>query len=231
MIEPSPKHNLRAKEDRSFSTEYRGIGIVAMCLFRSMTLFLIIAFLPVFAAPQNAPVSSSNNQDVDPHKMVELGGIEVTGTRLPVESVIRISELKVGQKVNYNIINEACHRLTSTGLISLVDYAYNLVPGKPGIVLSLNVSDELPVLPSKIYPKEDEDIIWQCLQAADPIFKRELPNTRSALTFYSKNIDRCLENTGARGGFARPTVVCDREGKASVIVFEIRAGQATATHR
>ena len=197
---------------------------------RTAAVLLTIVACSPLAIAQNA-ASSGSNQEVDPHKLVEIGGIEVNGTRLPKESIIRISELKVGQKANYDIINEACHRLTSTGLISMVDYAYNLVPGKPGVVLSLTVSDELPLLPARIYPRENEEAIWQCLQSADPIFAREMPNTRSALTFYAKNIDRCLDNAGIRNAYTHPTTVCDRQGKATVVVFDIRAKPAASASK
>jgi hypothetical protein len=188
---------------------------------RSIALLVAIAFSPV-VRPQSSPAADANKKEVDPHKLVELGGIEVNGSRLPASSIIRLSNLKVGQKVNYDIINEACHRITSTGLVALVDYAYNLEPGKPGVVLSFTVTDEMPLLPAKIYPPEDEDQIWRCLQSADPIFTREMPNTRNALGFYATNINRCLENVGARQDYARPSVVCDRVGRAAEIVFSIR---------
>jgi hypothetical protein len=188
---------------------------------RSIALLVAIAFSPL-ARPQSSPAVDANKKEVDPHKLVELGGIEVNGSRLPASSIIRLSNLKVGQKVNYDIINEACHRITSTGLVALVDYAYNLEPGKPGVVLSFTVTDEMPLLPAKIYPPEDEDQIWRCLQSADPIFTREMPNTRNALGFYATNINRCLENVGARQDYARPSVVCDRVGRAAEIVFSIR---------
>lgn len=187
----------------------------------SIALLLAIAFSP-FARPQSSPAVDANKKEVDPHKLVELGGIEVNGSRLPASSIIRLSNLKVGQKVNYDIINDACHRITSTGLVALVDYAYNLEPGKPGVVLSFTVTDEMPLLPAKIYPPEDSDQIWACLQSADPIFTREMPNTRNALGFYATNINRCLENVGARQDYARPSVVCDRVGRAAEIVFSIR---------
>jgi hypothetical protein len=192
-----------------------------MTSVRSIALLVAIAFSPL-ARPQSSPAVDANKKEVDPHKLVELGGIEVNGSRLPASSIIRISNLKVGQKVNYDIINEACHRITSTGLVALVDYAYNLEPGKPGVVLSFTVTDEMPLLPAKIYPAEDEDRIWRCLQSADPIFTREMPNTRNALGFYATNINRCLENVGARQDYARPSVVCDRVGRAAEIVFSIR---------
>jgi hypothetical protein len=188
---------------------------------RSIALLLAIAFSPL-ARPQSSPAVDANKKEVDPHKLVELGGIEVNGSRLPASSIIRLSNLKVGQKVNYDIINDACHRITSTGLVALVDYAYNLEPGKPGVVLSFTVTDEMPLLPAKIYPPEDSDQIWACLQSADPIFTREMPNTRNALGFYATNINRCLENVGARQDYARPSVVCDRVGRAAEIVFSIR---------
>jgi hypothetical protein len=188
---------------------------------RSIALLVAIAFSPL-ARPQSSPAVDANKKEVDPHKLVELGGIEVNGSRLPASSIIRLSNLKVGQKVNYDIINDACHRITSTGLVALVDYAYNLEPGKPGVVLSFTVTDEMPLLPAKIYPSEDEDQIWRCLQSADPIFTREMPNTRNALGFYATNINRCLENVGARQDYARPSVVCDRVGRAAEIVFSIR---------
>jgi hypothetical protein len=193
-----------------------------MTSVRTITVLLAIVSFPPIARPQNSSALDPNKKEVDPHKLVELGGIEVSGSRLPTSSIIRLSALKVGQKVNYDIINEACHRITSTGLVSLVDYGYTLQPGKPGIVLSLKVSDELPLLPAKIYPAEDEDQIWGCLQSADPIFTRELPNTRNALGFYKTNIDRCLQEAGLRNIYARPSVVCDRVGKAAEIVFSIR---------
>ncbi|MFL6353302.1 MAG: hypothetical protein ACJ74Z_15840 [Bryobacteraceae bacterium] len=201
-----------------------------MTSVRTITTLLAIASLSPIASAQNAPALNPNKKEVDPHKLVELGGIEVNGSRLPTSSIIRLSALKVGQKVNYDIINEACHRITSTGLVSLVDYGYTLQPGKPGVVLSLKVTDELPLLPAKIYPREDEDQIWGCLQTADPIFTRDMPNTRNALGFYKTNIDRCLHDAGLRNIYARPSVVCDRLGKAAEVVFDIQ-GKGSASAR
>jgi hypothetical protein len=202
-----------------------------MTSVRSIALLLAIALLSPVARAQNSPGSVPNKQEADPHKMYQLAGFEVTGTRLPTSSVIRLSSLKVGQMVNYDIINQACHRITSTGLASLVDYAYILQPNKSAVVLSLKVTDELPLLPAKIYPREDEDRIWACLQSADPIFTRDLPNTRNALGFYSTNINRCLENAGASNDHAQPSVVCDRQGKAAEIVFSIREKNASAARK
>ncbi len=201
-----------------------------MTLVRINTLLLVTACFSVGALAQGPPASDSN-KDVDPHKMYQLAGFEVNGTRLPTNSVIRLSGLKVGQMINYDLVNQACHRITSTGLASLVDYAYILQPTKAAVVLSLKVTDELPLLPSKVYPPEDADRIWACLQSADPIFTQELPNTRNALGFYSTNINRCLENAGRPDTYARSSVVCDRLGKAAEIIFDIREKPGAAQRK
>ena len=171
-------------------------------------------FLP-FASPQNSP-------PLDPDKLVELDGFDVKGTLIPAESISRLSGLKVGQQVNYSIINEACHKITSTGLVKMIDYAYEKYPGKSGVILSLTVTDELPLFSAKIIPPEDTDKIWGCLQSADPIFTRELPNTRAALNFYSSNINRCIEIHGQHDAYVHASVACDVHGNASEIIFHIR---------
>ena len=171
---------------------------------------------------QNGAPADAAKPEVDPHKMVQLNGIEVTGTRLPPGSIARISGLKTGQMVNYDIINEACHRITATGLASTVDYAYNLDTTKGGMVLSLTVTDETPLYPAKIIPQEDAEQLWSCLEAADPIFTRKLPNTANALGFYATNMNRCLENAGERREYVRPTVSCDLKGKAAEVLFLVK---------
>ena len=201
-----------------------------MTLVRMNTLPLVMMFFSIGAMAQSSSPSDPN-KDVDPHKLYQLAGFEVNGTRLPTNSVIRLSGLKVGQMINYDGVNQACHRITSTGLAALVDYAYILQPTKTAVVLSLKVTDELPLLPSKVYPPEDSDRIWACLQSADPIFTQELPNTRNALGFYSTNINRCLENAGRPDAYARSSVVCDRLGKAAEILFDIRERPTAASRK
>ena len=192
-------------------------------------LFLSLAAFP--PAWSQEPPSERVPTQVDREKLIPLDGFDVKGTRLPSESVIRLSGLKVGQQVNYNIVNEACHKITSTGLVKLIDYAYDMYPGKPGIVLSLKLVDEQPLFPAKIVPAEDAGRIWQCLQSADPIFTRELPRTEKALTFYEANILRCLKNQGRVNEYASSTVACDAQGNASEIIFAIKAYKEGQPHK
>ncbi len=179
------------------------------------------------ASRQNGEPADRYRQAQDHQQLVELLGFEWTGSRLPTASLIRLSGLKVGQKVNYDILNDVCNKLTSTGLVSAVDYAYNVQPGKPGVVVSFNVWDEKPLLPATIFPQENAQLLWGCLEAADPIFTHELPNTRAALHFYATNLDRCLENGSQnKDYYTHATTACDVKGQATKIVFDIRRKEA-----
>lgn len=183
--------------------------------------FSLLCFVP-FAYPQ----ASSRP---DPKKLVQIEGFSVKGTRIPAESIIRLSGLKPGQQVNYPIINAACNKITATGLVKSIDYSYELAPGQKGITLALNLTDELPLLPAKIVPEEDADKIWGCLQSADPIFTRQLPNTRAAMDFYSVNIDRCMELHGQHDAYVHASIPCDPSGKPIQIVFDIRPKKEAGT--
>jgi hypothetical protein len=205
-----------------------------MTTIRTILLSLAIA---CFCYAQNAPPppttpSDGLGQAEDHHRLVELLGVEWNGTRLPPSSLMRLSQLKIGQKVNYDILNQVASRITSTGLVSTVDYAYNVQPGKPGVVVSFKLSDELPLLPASIYPAANEQLLWACLQSADPIFTKDMPNTVNAMKFYAANIDRCLEMGSHNHDFyAHATTACDPKGKATKIVFDIRHTERTASQR
>lgn len=157
----------------------------------------------------------------DHHKLVQLEGIEVTGTRLPSPSVIKISGLKVGQMINDNALKQASDKLTATGLIKGIDYGYNIMPDKSGVYLSIKVFDEDTLLPVHILPPDAAPPIWSCLRSADPIFTRELPNTEKAIHFYSVNIAHCVQNAGVSKERVSATVACDGTGKSIAIDFHV----------
>lgn len=168
---------------------------------------------------------------VDHHQPMRLDGIQVSGTRLPPESIIKISGLKIGQMIDEAVLNQATDKITSTGLVKGIDYSYNVSPATGGVRLSLNVFDEGPLLPASILPEDQAVPVWTCLQSADPIFTREMPNTEKAIHFYSINIARCLSNSGRERVSA--TVACDGSGKSIAINFhvaELSAQRATDSH-
>ncbi len=174
----------------------------------------ILLCISLTTAAQNAPTSADS-------KLVRLDKIEVSGTRLPIDSIIRLSGLAIGQEVNDAIVNRACHKITSTGLVKSIDYGYDSYPDKPGVVLVLTLIDEGPLFPSKIEPANDDLHIWQLLQSTDPLFTRELPRTEKALSYYNVNIERCLKAEGREAEYALPIVVGDANGSPSEIVFRI----------
>ena len=155
-------------------------------------------------------------------KLVDIEKIEVKGTRLPGESVIRLSGIKLHDKVNDLAVNIACHKITGTGLVKTVDYGYDVYPDRPGATLTLTLADEGGLLPASIQPVADENGLWASLQASDPIFTRELPPTEKALAFYAKNIEKCLQASGRQNEYAAANVTADAAGKLTGVVFEIR---------
>ena len=170
---------------------------------------------------------AQSSQPPEANKLVRVDEIKVRGTRLPADSVIRIAGLAVGQDVNDLIVNTACHKITATGLVKTVDYGYEVYPDKPGAVLTLTLADEGPLFPATIQPSGEEEHLWACLAATDPLFTRELPRTERALKYYSAAIERCLKSAGRENEYAASVVSGDPQGNAKQIVFEIRQYRGT----
>lgn len=163
----------------------------------------------------------------DVEKLTELESIAVHGTRLPSDSVIRLSGLKVHDKINDLIVNNACHKITATGLVKKIDYGYDLYPDRPGVALTLTLVDEVPLLPAHIKPESEESELWSSLQSLDPLFTHELPRTEKALNFYAANLERCLKAKGRDNEYAAASVVGDQAGNAGYILFQIRRYKAS----
>ena len=184
-------------------------------MFHNAKRLPFLALIPVIAFSQVSATAE------DHHKLVRLEGIQVSGTRLPPESVIKISGLKIGQMINDDALKQASDKLTATGLVKGLDYGYNMMPDKPGVYLSLKVFDEDSLLPVRILPAEAADSIWSCLRSADPIFTSEIPNTEKAIHFYSINIARCMDKSGVAKDRVSATVACDGTGKSISVDFHI----------
>jgi len=155
-------------------------------------------------------------------KLVQLEDIKVSGTHLPAASVIRLSGLKVGDKVNDLIVNAACHKITSTGLVKSIDYFYDLYPDKAGVSLTLALKDEGELLPASIRPSAEDDLLWKALVARDPIFQRQMPRTEKAMSFYATNLAKVLEEQGRKDEYAEGVILNDGTGQPASVVFEIR---------
>ncbi len=161
------------------------------------------------------------------HDTVKLAGIHVEGTHLPRESVIRILGLKIGQTSNYQIMMAACDRLTKTGLVKDIDYSYEAKPDGSGVIAAFKIWDEDPLLPASVFPEENNLAMWTCLQGADPIFQKQLPNTVDALRFYVANMNQCISQTSDKPLHAEAEVICDAGKKPARIEFRIVPGTAS----
>ena len=65
----------------------------------------------------------------------------------------------------------------------------------------------------------EEDEVWKWLQAIDPLFTRELPQTEKAIALYARYISKFLD-TKNRPERARADIDGDAIGKARLIVFK-----------
>ena len=115
----------------------------------------------------------------------------------------------------------ACDKVSRTGLVADIDYSFRPMPDHSGSVVIFKLWDETPLLPATVFPKENETAVWSCLQGADPIFARRLPNTTNALKFYVANLDRCIAQTAERPLHAEAKVRCDENLKPAAIEFRI----------
>ncbi|HEX4749066.1 MAG TPA: hypothetical protein VH302_05940 [Bryobacteraceae bacterium] len=199
-------------------------------MFHEVKTAITIVFLSSATA-----FAQSGAQLKGAHQPMRLEQIHVAGTRLPVESILRISGLKIGQMIDDQALRQVSDKITSTGLVKGLDYEFNPAPAGQGVDLAIKVFDEGPLLPARIVPPEQAEPIWSCLQSADPIFSRDIPNTEKAIHFYSINIARCLGNEGLAHERVSATVACDGSGKSIAIDFHVHPAAAqrqaeTATH-
>ena len=162
----------------------------------------------------------------DRNGYVKVAGIEIGGTHLPTQSIVRLLGLTIGQMVNSDTLDTACDRVSRTGLVAGINYSYRPQPDNSGVTVVFRFWDEKPLLPSSVFPPQNETAVWSCLQAADPIFLKELPNTKNALRFYVENINKCISETSDRPLHAEAKVICDAASKPARIEFRIEPGSA-----
>src|SRR5579875_2814633 len=187
-------------------------------MFHVLRAGIAVAFFsPLLSFAQTGPKLDG------PHQPMRLEQIHVTGSRLPAESIVRISGLRIGQMIDDDLLHKVSEKITSTGLVKGIDYEFNETPGKSGVDLAIKLFDEGPLLPAHIAPPEQAETIWSCLQSADPIFTREMPNTEKAIHFYSINIARCIGNEGVAHERVSATVACDGTGKSIAIDFHVNS--------
>ena len=81
----------------------------------------------------------------DAKKLVTVRKIVVEGSRFPDASVIRLSQIKIGDQVNFVKLFEALQKVTKTGLIHNIDFDYDSLPdAETDVVLHMKCTDNAP---------------------------------------------------------------------------------------
>ena len=159
------------------------------------------------------------NAQNDVREIVTIGKLTATGTRLQLRSIIAMTGLREGQKVDQMPVVKACTRLTDSGLVANVEYNYESLDQPKTVALELKITDVVPLLPATINIKGvDQEEVWKDLLNIDPLFAPELPRTEKALALYARYIERYLK-TMNREDRVGSEVPADKAGNAKAIVF------------
>ena len=155
----------------------------------------------------------------DAEELVRIEKIAVQGSRLEPRSVQMLTGVRPGQQINEASLRKAIQRMTDSGLVKNVDYAYESLSGPTSVAVQLTIVDETPLLPASIQlPDVEAEDVWTYLKNIDPVFTRELPRTQKALQFYTRYIERYLANQRKPQRVAS-VITDDGTGNASGIVF------------
>ena len=178
-----------------------------------------VLFASLLLAQSPSSPSLSHPALDDSEELVRIEKIAVTGTRLNPRSVQMLTGLRPGQQINESSLRKAIQRMTESGLVKNVDYAYESLSGPTSVAVQLTIVDEAPLLPASIQlPEVDAEDVWAYLKNVDPVFTRELPRTQKAIQFYVRYIERYLANQGKPQRVAS-VITGDGTGGASGIIF------------
>jgi len=157
-------------------------------------LFILISAFFTSASGQQATEGTTG----DAQKLVTIQSIVVEGTRLPAPSVIRLAQIKTGDKVNFVKLHGAMQKVTQSGLISNIDFEYeSLADKETDVVLHMKCTDVKPAAKASIQiPNVDEGDVWNWLTQVDPLFTRDMPPTEAAIRLYSDWIGKYMESHG-----------------------------------
>ena len=172
----------KSKSNQIKSTDMRFLSALFFCFLAA-------------ASAQDAKEGTAG----DAQKVVKIKRIFVEGTRLPALSVIRLTQVKAGDEVDFAKLQGALQKVTQTGLISNIDFEYESVPDKDtDVILHMKCTDANPSTKASIQiPKINEDDVWTWLTGVDPLFTREMPPNEAAIRLYSALIGKYMEQHGS----------------------------------
>ena len=138
--------------------------------------------------------------------------------RMPVEGVLRVAGLTIGQPAAPADFEAAAARLTATGLFHAVQYRYRPSPRK-GYEVTFQVLEFEELKPVRLsVPDFDEAQLWEALQQRDPLLLQDMPASDGATAYYARAIERFLAQQG-RPERIVATMTADLNRNRMVVVF------------
>jgi hypothetical protein len=90
---------------------------------------LALAVFSLFFACASAQ-SAKEGTVGDAQKLVKIQRIVVEGSRLPASSVVRLTQIKIGDEVNFIKLNAALQAAVRSGLIRNIEFEYESLPDR-----------------------------------------------------------------------------------------------------
>jgi len=138
--------------------------------------------------------------------------------RMPVEGVLRVAGLTIGQPAAPADFEAAAARLTATGLFHAVHYRYRPSP-RQGYEVTFQVLEFEESKPVRLsVPDFDEAQLWEALQQCDPLLLQDMPASDGAAAYYARAIERFLAQQG-RPERIVSTTTADLNRYRMVVVF------------
>ena len=162
-----------------------------------LPLLLVLAQTPPASPPVRRPAATKPAPKAAPAKTkptpapakaaFPIRTLKIEGAKqLPVEGILQVAALKIGQPAENAVFEAARQRLADTGLFEQVGYRYTPTADQTGFDATILVTEIAQLLPFRF---EDLDAspaaLTKALQTADPLFGEKLSATPVALKRYA----------------------------------------------
>ena len=146
--------------------------------------------------------------------------VTITGSSLSRAEILNIAGLHIGMPLNKAAIDEACNKLSASGLFQSVNYHYGPAANN-GYALTLTLLEDKAMIPAVIdIPGVDENEMWRWLISKYPAFDHKVPRNEAAQERLARQIQ---EHVGAKldgQPLVTRTEVDFTNSGASVLVFQ-----------
>jgi outer membrane protein insertion porin family len=162
-----------------------------------LPLVLSLCLLPCWAQAQTLParrpatpkpkpsVAKTKPAPAVPKAAFPIRTLKVEGAQqLPVEGILQVAGLKLGQPAENTVFEAARQRLADTGLFERVGYRYTPTSDNTGFDATIIVTEIGQLLPFR-FEDLDGALLTKALRDADPLYGQQLSATPIALKRYN----------------------------------------------